>query len=68
MIRTAERCGRLAPILETTGAFYEEEGERSLQKLVKLLEPAIIVVMGTIVAVIVASIMLPLLDDSSAAG
>jgi type II secretory pathway component PulF len=68
MIRTAERCGRLAPILETTGVFYEEEGERSLQKLVKLLEPAIIVVMGTIVAVIVASIMLPLLDASSAAG
>lgn len=62
MVSTAERTGRLGQVLEMAGDFYEEDGERQLRQLVKLLEPLIIVVMGLIVATVVASVMLPLLN------
>jgi type II secretory pathway component PulF len=65
MIRTAESTGRLGEVLETVGSFYEEEGERELRQVVKLLEPAIVVVMGVLVSLVVAAVILPLLDVSS---
>ena len=66
IVRTGERTGELASVLDMMGQFFEEEGEREIRQTVKLLEPAIIVVMGIIVATIVASVMLPLFDLSSA--
>jgi type II secretory pathway component PulF len=65
MVRTAESSGKLGEVLETVGNFYEEEGERELRQVVKLLEPVIVVVMGGIVACVVAAVILPLLDVSS---
>ncbi len=67
MVITAERTGRLAEVLTDCGQFYEEHGERVLRKLVHSLEPIIILVMGVLVAGVVLSIMLPLLDISSVA-
>lgn len=67
MVATAERTGRLAEVLTDCGDFYEEEGARVLRKLVLLLEPMIILAMGVLVAGIVLSVMLPLLDISSVA-
>jgi type II secretory pathway component PulF len=68
MASTGERTGKLGPVLEMIGEFYEDDGERRLQELMKLLEPAIVVVMGVIVGFIVASVMLPMLDISSVQG
>jgi type II secretory pathway component PulF len=68
MASTGERTGKLGPVLEMVGEFYEDDGERRLQELMKLLEPAIVVVMGIIVGFIVASVMLPMLDISSVQG
>lgn len=65
MAATAERSGRLGEVLQAVGEFYEEEGERKLRQAVKLLEPAIILMMGAVVATVVLSVMLPLLDVSS---
>ncbi|MBI3866018.1 MAG: type II secretion system F family protein [Planctomycetia bacterium] len=65
MAGTGERTGKLGPVLEMVGEFYEDDGERRLQELMKLLEPAIVVIMGIIVGIIVASVMLPMLDVSS---
>lgn len=67
MVATAERTGRLADVLNDCGEFYEEQGERLLRKLVHSLEPVIILGMGVLVAGVVLSIMLPLLDISSVA-
>lgn len=67
MVATAERTGRLPEVLSDCGEFYEEEGARVLRKLVLSLEPIIILVMGVLVAGVVLSIMLPLLDISSVA-
>ena len=65
MVATGEQSGQLGAVLDLIGEFYEEEGERRICDQVKLLEPAIIVVMGCLVGFVVASVMLPLFDLSS---
>jgi type IV pilus assembly protein PilC len=65
MVGTAERTGRIGPVMVTIGEFYENEGEQKVRDLTKLLEPLIIVVMGVVVSVVVLAVMLPLLDVST---
>lgn len=65
MMSTAERTGRLAEVLENVGQFYEEDAGRNIKRLVVTLEPAIILVMGVMVAGVVMSLLLPLLDVTS---
>lgn len=68
MVSTAERTGQLGDVMNMVGEFYEDEGERRLRDIVKLLEPAIIVVLGIVVGTIVISVVLPLLDFSTIRG
>ncbi len=65
MMATAERTGRVAEVLENIGEFYEEDAGRRIKRLVVTLEPAIILVMGIMVACVVMSLLLPLLDVTS---
>lgn len=65
MVVTAERTGRLGPVISLVGEFYEEDGETQIRQVVKLLEPVIILFMGALVAGVVASVMLPLLNVST---
>jgi type IV pilus assembly protein PilC len=67
MIATAEQNGRLGPVLQTMGEHYEEQGETKIRDLVKILEPAMIVGLGVVVAGVVMAIMLPLFDASTMA-
>lgn len=62
MVVTAEKTGRLGHVMDRVGAFYESQGERRLQELTKLMEPAIIIVMGCVVATVVLSILLPMFE------
>jgi type II secretory pathway component PulF len=62
MVATAERTGSLAMVANLIGEHLEEEGESQLRTLVALLEPAIIIVMGALVACVVLSVMLPMFD------
>jgi len=62
LMATAERTGRVSDILEDVGLFYEEDASRRIKRLVAALEPVIIMVMGVLVAGIVMSVMLPMLD------
>jgi type II secretory pathway component PulF len=65
MVATAERSGKLGQVLQSVGEYYEDEGEQRLRDLIKILEPAIILILGTVVAGVVLSIVLPLLDVTS---
>jgi type IV pilus assembly protein PilC len=62
MIKIGEESGTLDDILEKTATFYDDEVEAELQKLVTLIEPLLIVVMGGAVGFIVISIALPMFD------
>lgn len=68
MVGSANQSGKLGTVMQLVGEYYEEEGQRKIQELAKLLEPVIIIVMGIVVASVVASIMLPMLDISTMAG
>ncbi|GAA4472873.1 type II secretion system F family protein [Novipirellula rosea] len=65
MVATAERTGKLGDVLKMVGEYFEDQGERHLRDLVKLLEPVVIVFLGMVVAGVAFSVILPLLDVSS---
>lgn len=62
MIKIGEESGTLSEILEKTASFYDDEVEAELQRLVALIEPLLIVIMGFAVGFIVISIALPMFD------
>ena len=60
MIRIGETSGRLDFILGNIAKFYQREVDSSLENLVALIEPALIIFLGVGIGVLVASIMVPL--------
>ena len=65
MAASGEDSGRLAPMLERAADYLEREFNTFTRAAMSLLEPAIIVVLGAVVAVIVLSILLPILQFNS---
>jgi general secretion pathway protein F len=65
---SGESAGRLDEMLERAADYLEREFDRFTATALSLLEPAIIVVMGGIVATIVLSILLPILQLNTLAG
>jgi general secretion pathway protein F len=65
MVAVGEESGKLDYLLDKMGEAIDGEVEARLSRALSLLEPVIILVMGTIVAFIVISILLPLLEIST---
>ncbi len=65
---SGEAAGRLDEMLERAADYLEREFDRFTATALSLLEPAIIVVMGAVVATIVLSILLPILQLNTLAG
>jgi general secretion pathway protein F len=65
MAASGENSGRLAPMLERAADYLEREFATFTAAALSLLEPAIIVAMGGLVALIVLSILLPILQFNS---
>ena len=55
----------LESMLKQTADTYDDDVEVTIDALVSLLEPVIIIVMGLFVGVLVMSILMPILDMSS---
>jgi len=62
LIRTGEETGELPAMLAELADLYEDETERAVGGAVKLVEPLLIVIIGSVVAGIVAAIMLPVFE------
>ena len=60
MIYIGEESGRLDGILEKTADFYDEEANAATAKMVALIEPIMIVVMGFIIGFIILAMVLPM--------
>ncbi len=60
MIGVGEQTGRVEKVLQDISSFYEKEVIRSINNLVSLIEPVVIVIMGLGVAVVVAAMILPM--------
>jgi len=62
MVGIGEESGSLEGMLERAADYYDEELEAAIQKLVSMIEPLMIVVMGVVIGFIVISMMLPMFD------
>lgn len=67
MISIGEETGDLAHMLNEVAEYYDKEVGYAVENLTAMIEPAVIVVMGVIVGVIVTAIYLPMFDISSGA-
>jgi general secretion pathway protein F len=68
MIAIGEKSGQLESMLESVANAYDTEVENRVQILTSLMEPLIIVAMGSVVGFIAVSILMPLIQMSSFAG
>lgn len=68
MTASGESAGRLEQMLERAADYLEREFDRFTAASMALLEPVIIVVMGSCVALIILAILLPILQLQNLAG
>ncbi len=62
MIAVGEETGKLGPMLTKIAGFYDTAVGYSLKKLIALIEPVFIIVLGGLVGFIMASMLLPMFD------
>ena len=65
MIEVGESTGALQDMLSSLADFYDEEVETSVSRFVTLIEPALLVLMGLVIAVLVLALYMPLFQLSS---
>tara|TARA_Y100001935_G_C17258754_1_gene485145 strand:- start:117 stop:1331 length:1215 start_codon:yes stop_codon:yes gene_type:complete len=66
MVRVGEETGALGDILKTMAKFYRREVENAVDTLVSLIEPAMIVLLGAGVGILLAAVLLPIYNISAA--
>lgn len=64
MIKVGEESGELSAILETLGRFYRREVENAVDRLVTLVEPALILCLGLGVGFLMAAVLIPIYSIS----
>ena len=65
MISLGEKSGQLADMLLRVADAYDNEIQISVEGLTSLVEPVIIVVMGTVVFAIMMAVLLPIFELNS---
>ena len=60
LVAISEKAGHLEEVLKTLAEFYETRVESGIKSLVSLLEPALLLVMGIMVAIIALAIIVPI--------
>ena len=66
MLRVGERSGQLDEMLGRIGVFYDEETARRVEWLSKLLEPALMILIGLIVGLVVVLMYMPIFELAGA--
>jgi type IV pilus assembly protein PilC len=67
MIKVGESTGALEEMLTNVSNFYDDEIDTDLTTIVNLMEPALLIFMGLVVATMILAIYLPLIKASAAA-
>jgi type IV pilus assembly protein PilC len=60
MLNVGEESGALDEILEKTSDFYDQEADDAIGKLVALMEPGMIVILGGVVGLVAVGLMAPI--------
>ena len=62
MIGVGEQTGALDAMLNKIAEFYEEEVDNAVTGLMKLMEPVMIAILGTVIGTIVVAMYMPMFD------
>jgi type IV pilus assembly protein PilC len=65
MVEVGESTGALQEMLNSLSEFYDEEIDTSLTRFITIVEPALLVIMGIIIAALLLSLYMPLFNLSS---
>jgi type IV pilus assembly protein PilC len=65
MIKVGESSGALTEMLSNVSEFYDEEIEARLSRLVTMIEPMILIIMGGVIALLLYAFYLPLFQLTS---
>jgi type IV pilus assembly protein PilC len=68
MIEVGESTGALPQMLNSVAEFFEEDVQTNLTAAMSLIEPAILIVMGTVVVIILIALYLPIFSLSAGSG
>ncbi len=68
MIEVGESTGALQEMLSSLADFYDEEIETDVGRFVTIIEPALLVIMGVVIAAIVLALYMPLFQLTSVIG
>ncbi len=66
MIKVGEESGEMGTILKTLAHFYNREVSNAVDTLVDLIEPVMIVLLGLGVGLLLAAVLIPIYNISSA--
>lgn len=68
LVQSGESSGRLAPLLDSAATSLDRQLSDRSRTLLALAEPAIIVILGGMVGVIILAVLLPILELNTLAG
>ena len=66
MINVGEKSGNIEEVLESTGSYFDEQVESSIAKAVATIEPIAIILLGVVVALVVLSVLVPMMSMMNA--
>lgn len=62
MLRVGERTGQMGEMMERIGVFYDGETARVVEWFTKLLEPALMIIIGLVVGLVVVLMYMPIFE------
>ncbi len=68
MVSTGDESGKLGLVMERLADYYDRELETQLDRMARLMEPAMLLIMGLVVGLIVSALILPIFKLSRAVG
>jgi type IV pilus assembly protein PilC len=67
MVEVGESTGALQEMLNSLADFYDEEIDTEVERFIKMIEPALLVLMGLVIAAVVLALYMPLFELGSLA-
>jgi type IV pilus assembly protein PilC len=68
MIEVGESTGALPQMLNSVAEFFEEDVQTQLSAIMSLIEPAILIVMGAVVVIILIALYMPIFSLGNIGG
>lgn len=65
MVAVGEESGKLVEMLTKVADMYEDNLEKTIEQVMALMQPVILIVMGVIIGMVLLAILLPMTDISS---